>query len=1024
MENHILIGLGGTGGKVLKAFRKRLFEEFTPEERANLPISFLYVDSSTEMMQAGDITWKVLGEDAQFNQNEFLFVKGIDLNTVFSNPSGFPGLKGFIGDPEVMKRTLGEVGAAAAQKRRAGRILFGSNIDSYKQALRAQYRIANSRSGAARTNIHIFTGLAGGTGSGAIIDVIAQTRMMPEFQAGLSPDGKTGTGITAFAMLPEITPPGTCDAGRYHANGFAALTELNALQIKNYQPLDVSGQYERLNLDAVDKVADSCFVYSNINEHGKIVDSLKHLPKMVSDFAFNRIFLEQNDNTEEYNRTYSLENINDWDKERYEKSKTEPADIVRSKRFSSFGIKRIVIPEQEIKEYFAYQFGMQALLQLRFNNWNDDLGFRDTPANIDFHSFVKEAQQWEAWRMTDKHLVLDKPILESDKGKFPPFSEYWGAVIPVWTEQARSARLPLAELSKLCAQGYDQFFRKVGVNSFFEGKNAAREQHALEICSLIEKYMFDKWSTGDYSLYNLCELCDCLLMMMDARRKEMEERITKINQVIDAQEKEKARVEAEWQNLGLLGGLIRKNNLIQGYASIMNMLCMKRTELQGTQFAVSMMGVLIVKMNALRGRVERFVDIINDALNYAEQQIGTRCGDNGTVSLQEDIVRFYNQQGVLNFTETVIKDKTRQKGICDEFRGELLKIIGTERTFARANASISSEEISKLLDTVVMRKAIIIHDEVLLENSEKLINRNILEQLSEKYNTPEALKQFASDVIENSGVYTTFDATQISLAVNNNPIPQKGQNIYRRIVLVNLPEVEGSEQVQKFANKLKAAMIAAVNSDIQVYVDMNGARKNEMTVSSITYCFPLRIVNDLKFFKERYNQLANSPTNSKENRTVLHTEGTGEQFPTLFMTAEKLPSEVRKIYTPYLILGYALGFVKKAQKNDGTGLDAYGTIEKDALDMEVLKPMADSFTGVSYSTEFTEDFGEELKTKFDKAMRGDYLHVNKRQELKTEVQTLIKEVILPECGGNTGSEKFLEFRTAALTALELIANFK
>ena len=1024
MENHILIGLGGTGGKVLKAFRKRLFQEFSPEEREKLPISFLYIDSSNEMMQPGDLTWKVLGEDAQFNPNEFLFIKGIDLNTVFSNPSGFPGLKGFIGDPEVMKKTLGEVGAAAAQKRRAGRILFGSNVDSYKQAFIKQYQTANKRSGASRTNIHIFTGLAGGTGSGSIVDVIAQTRMMPQFQAGLSADGKTGTCITVFTMLPEITPPGTCDAGRYHANGFAALTELNALQVKQYRPIDVSGQYDRLDLDAVDKVADSCFVYSNINEHGKIVDSQKRLPEIVSDFAFNRVFLEQNENTEEYNRTYSLENINDFDKERFEKSKTEPADIVRSKRFNSFGIKRIVIPDQEIKEYFTYRFGMQALLQLRFNNWNDDLGFRDMPANIDFHSFVKEAQQWEAWRMTDKHLTLDKPILESDKGKFGNYAEYWGAVIPVWTEQARSARLPLSELSKLCAQGYDQFFRKCGVNSFFEGKTAAREQHALEICNLIEKFMFDKWSVGDYSLYNLCELCDCILEMMDARRKVLEGNLTKINQVIEVQEKEKSRVEAEWQGLGLLGGLIRKNNLIQGYASTMNILYMKRTELQGMQFAVSLMGVLINKMNALRGRVEKFVDTVNEALTFTEQQIGSRCNDQDSASLQEEIVRFYNQQGVVNFTETVIRDKNRQKSISDEFRGELLKIIGTERTFARANASITSDEIANLLDTVVMRKAIIIHDEVLLENNEKLINRNILEQLNEKFNTPESLKQFATDVIEKSGVYTTFDGTQIGLAVKNNAIPQKGQNIYRRIVLVNLPKVEGSEQVLKFAGKLKEALTSAVSSDIHVYVDMNGSRKNEMTVSSITYCFPLRVINDLKFFKQRYDQLANSPANSKENRTVLHTEGAGEQFPTLFITAEKLPSEIRKIYTPYLILGYVLGMVKKAPKNDGTGLEAYGTVETDLLGLEVLKPMADSFTEIGYAPGFTEEFGEELKNKSDAALRGAYLHISKRQELVTGVQSLIKETILPECGGNTGSEKFLEFHKAALTSLELINHFK
>lgn len=75
MENHILIGLGGTGGKVLKAFRKRLFQEFTPEERANLPISFLYVDSSTEMMQAGDITWKYWGKMRSSIRMNFFLLK-------------------------------------------------------------------------------------------------------------------------------------------------------------------------------------------------------------------------------------------------------------------------------------------------------------------------------------------------------------------------------------------------------------------------------------------------------------------------------------------------------------------------------------------------------------------------------------------------------------------------------------------------------------------------------------------------------------------------------------------------------------------------------------------------------------------------------------------------------------------------------------------------------------------------------------------------------------------------------------
>ena len=39
--NHILVGVGGTGGKVLKAIRKRIYQEFpNDEERDKLSIGF------------------------------------------------------------------------------------------------------------------------------------------------------------------------------------------------------------------------------------------------------------------------------------------------------------------------------------------------------------------------------------------------------------------------------------------------------------------------------------------------------------------------------------------------------------------------------------------------------------------------------------------------------------------------------------------------------------------------------------------------------------------------------------------------------------------------------------------------------------------------------------------------------------------------------------------------------------------------------------------------------------------------
>lgn len=1009
-ENHILIGLGGTGGKVLKAFRKRLFQEYGAEGQAKLPIGYVYVDSTKEMMQPNDITFRVLGQDASFNESEFVFIKGVDLQSVFSNPSGFPGLKGFIGDPEVMQKTIGSVDAAAAQKRRAGRILFGSSVQTYINTLKGQYSKVKQISSTTKLNIHIFTGLAGGTGSGSIVDVIAQTR-----------NECRDANIVVYCMVPEHTPPGTCDAGRYHANGYAALVEINALMAKKYMPHDVTGRSERVALENVKKIVDGCILYSNENENGLTVESHKQLPLIVSDFLFNRIFLEQNDTTEEFLRSYSLENIEDFRNENYEKAKEGEVDIVRSKAFSSFGIKRVVIPEEEIIEYFTYSFGRQALLQMRFNNWNDDMGFRDTPANIDFHSFVKEAEQLERWRMTDKHLTLDKPILDSDQKKWNSFADYWGGVIPVWTEEAGNQKMPLNELEKFCSEGYDKFFRKMGVKNFFEGKTQAKEEHANEICGLIEQYMFDKWATGDLSLYNLCQLMDRIIESVDLKRKESESKITTWNQTIEQLEKAKAMNQLDWSSKGFIGGLLSKNKLIQTHSTIMQQLYIKKSELEGLHFAVALLGVLLNKLNALRGHIERFVNVINEALDDADNQIGSRCQDQGAISnLQETIIRFYDNTAVQKFTKDIIKDKNRQKSVSDEFRQEIVKMIGADHTFARANATISPDNITNLLDTIVRQKSIVIHNEVLIENNEKLINRNILEQLNEQYHSDDELKVFAKKIIEQSGVFLTFSPTEINRAIKNNPIPQPGQNIDRKIVLINLPTTEGNEQIQRFAGRLKDALINAVSGGVLVKVDMNGSRKNEMTIASIAYCFPLRVLKDLPFMKEKYDYLVNNPNEARQNRTVLHTEGTGENFCNLFVAKEMLPSDIRKLYTPYLIHAYALGIVKYADKQDGTGLSAYGTIEEDALGLEILSPMADKFTEIPYCAKFTEELGEDLKAKFATALKTDYLHVEKRKALVGEVQQLIKNVILPECGGNQGAEQFLFFKDAALKAIELI----
>lgn len=47
MANHLIIGLGGTGGKVLRELRKRVYEEFRSNDPGNgVFLDYVYVDSS------------------------------------------------------------------------------------------------------------------------------------------------------------------------------------------------------------------------------------------------------------------------------------------------------------------------------------------------------------------------------------------------------------------------------------------------------------------------------------------------------------------------------------------------------------------------------------------------------------------------------------------------------------------------------------------------------------------------------------------------------------------------------------------------------------------------------------------------------------------------------------------------------------------------------------------------------------------------------------------------------------------
>src|SRR5581483_5568063 len=137
-HSHFILGLGGTGGKILRSLRKTIYENFQNEDPACVNVRYLYVDSSDEMMAADDPTWKIAGHSVQLNKASQLKISGMDLAaaSVLENLDHYPGITPWIGNGAVSLNLLSSVDAAnisGGQKRRLGRLLFACRVTQFRE---------------------------------------------------------------------------------------------------------------------------------------------------------------------------------------------------------------------------------------------------------------------------------------------------------------------------------------------------------------------------------------------------------------------------------------------------------------------------------------------------------------------------------------------------------------------------------------------------------------------------------------------------------------------------------------------------------------------------------------------------------------------------------------------------------------------------------------------------------------------------------------------------------------------------
>lgn len=915
-NNHILVGLGGTGGKILRAFKMRMFEEFTTQEsRSKQPVALLYVDSTDEMMpQDGKARadFRVMGQDASFTQNEFLNIKAVDVEHILDHIGNYPSVKGIVNNVGAVKSAIGSLGQAAGQKRRAGRLLFAANAVGFVNSLRDAYHRCEMVSGSAATcNIHIFAGLSGGTGSGSVVDAVIQARKT-------FPEAK----ISVYAMIPEMNlPKSDMDQGRYYQNGYAAMNELNALQTGRWFPHDVTGASEaKLYNDRVKGVADGLTVYSNVNENGLTVNSLSELPKIVSDYIFARIFYvnEQDQINSDIVRAYNFENMDDFALE-YDEAANANANgqipVARTKKINSFGIKRVMYPELRVLKHITYTVGESVLYQFKYNNWRENQGFVNEERNRDYRRDYLNEDNLSMWKLDEQHLTLELKILEADSD-YPRFDDYWHDKAIAYAEEAKKASCPLNELDNILADFYTTHFREDGVEAFYASKERVIQEMAKEIRRNVEKGLFDKWRLGDVSIVELQKVSKLLIERLGEIRIELETKAKEEKENYEACDEDRMSNVDEWSRLGILQRMV--GNGARRYAehqSILTDFYTSKTRLVALEFAKKLAASVFVQIEKMDADISAFGQKINEAIEETERLVAAqRKVNKGLEDMKGAIIEVSEDETMSQFEFDVKIDKIDMPSIARQIRDSILP-QGDFTNFGNLANEISVDDIKDAFDVKLSEIVKTKHDEK-AASEKKVLGLNILTQLQQKLKTDDDIKAFASKIVSQSGMFLKLNNDQCQLHLRNNEgnlSPTNPASINKKAILVSIPSPDGNESLKRFADKLEDAFKNSFNQSTArttITINRKSPKKDELSIITVGYCFPMRAIDWMGSYKEKYERFLNTgnPNTDAGNAILLHSENDGSHCPYLFAVENAEEVAAQKAQEAQMVAHAQMGY--------------------------------------------------------------------------------------------------------------------
>ncbi|MCE1246881.1 MAG: tubulin-like doman-containing protein [Firmicutes bacterium] len=334
----VIIGLGGTGQRIVMEVRRRIIQEYGSLDRIPI-VGFLVLDTDSEKPILPGMDEDTLGK-IQLAPSEMFHSKVVGTHKLKDELNSYPHLSEWV-DRAILER--GDATQGAKGIRAIGRLSYFVNFVDIKKAITSmisqvtnqpnlKYMAENHNMQVAPgVNFFIITSICGGTGSGMFLDMAFTIKDM---MAG-----------TEHQRIGYLILPGVFGTDIAKASGYAALRELNHYSMDR----DFEANWENENQPRIIQPPPFDFCYLVNNSNNKVSFSQKeHLFEMVA----HNIFLEFSHEFGQYKASL---------KDNIQAVATGTDKLGCPLNYISFGLSTISFPRDRIIRACSYRLAKEVV---------------------------------------------------------------------------------------------------------------------------------------------------------------------------------------------------------------------------------------------------------------------------------------------------------------------------------------------------------------------------------------------------------------------------------------------------------------------------------------------------------------------------------------------------------------------------------------------------------------------------------------------------------------------------------------